>query len=130
MSDSAGRVTLEIPAQAEHVAVLRAASAVIASRLNFSLDDIDDLRILIDEAASVMLSSGATGRIRCDIDVRDSAIHFQLFGTLPSGEEPHGEGFAWSIMNALAHEVSIGMSGDEHVISVTRSSGPVLDGAR
>ena len=53
-------VTILVPAKPEHVAVLRAAAGVVASRLEFSLDDIDDLRILIDEAASVLLSSGAS----------------------------------------------------------------------
>ena len=136
-----GRVTIEVPAQADYVAVLRAASAVLASRLDFSLDDIDDLRILIDEAASVLLSAGATGVLRCEIDgtggntrQRDAgggtaAIRFWLRGRLPDGEDPHGEGFAWSIMQALAHSVSIEQEDGDHVVSVTRRSGPVLDSA-
>jgi serine/threonine-protein kinase RsbW len=129
VSSVSARVTIEIPAQAEYVAVLRAASGVIATRLDFTLDDIDDLRILVDEAASVLLSAGAAGVLRCDIDVEDAAIRFQLRGELPDGEQPHGEGFAWSILNALAHEVRMDVDNDEHVISVTRSRGPVLDGA-
>lgn len=128
-SPNNSRVSIEIPAQAEYVAVLRAASGVIASRLDFTLDDIDDLRILVDEAASVLLSTGAKGDLRCDIDVEDAAIRFQLRGRLPDGEEPHGEGFAWSILNALAHDVRMDVEDGLHVISVTRSRGPVLDGA-
>ncbi len=130
-----GRVTIEVPAQAEFVAVLRAASAVLASRLDFSLDDIDDLRILIDEAASVLLASGATGMLRCEIDTTSGSdevpgIRFWLRGRLPEGEDPHSEGFAWSILQALAHSVSIDKDDGDHVVSVTRRSGPVLDSTR
>ena len=46
-------VTILVPAKPEHVAVLRAAAGVVASRLEFSLDDIDDLRILIDDEPPV-----------------------------------------------------------------------------
>jgi len=129
VSSASGRVTIEIPAQAEYIAVLRAASGVIASRLDFTLDDIDDLRILVDEAASVLLSAGAEQVLRCDIDVEDEAVRFQLHAQLPDGQSPHGEGFAWSILNALAHDVRMDVANGEHVISVTRSRGPVLDGA-
>ena len=129
MSDIRGVVTLEVPAQAEYVAVLRAAAGVIASRLDFTLDDIDDLRILIDEAASLLLTSGAQGTLNCEIDAADDTIRFRLIAAVTTGEASPEEGFAWSILRALAHEVS--SETDEHgqVISVTRSRGPVLDTA-
>ncbi len=120
-------VTILVPAKPEHVAVLRAAAGVVASRLEFSLDDIDALRILIDEAASVLLSSGATGQLRCFILAEGDAISFRLSGELPDGQRPHGDGFAWSILKALAHSVSSESVGGEQVISVRRNKGPVLD---
>ena len=120
-------VTLWVPANPEHVAVLRAATGVIASRLQFSLDDIDDLRILVDEAASVLLSAGASGQLRCVIETEDDAISFRLSAQLPDGQRPHGDGFAWSILKALAHKVSSESAPEEHVITVTRHRGPVLD---
>jgi serine/threonine-protein kinase RsbW len=120
-------VHISIPASAEHVAVLRAAAGVVATRLDFSLDDIDDLRILIDEAASVLLMSGAIGRLECDLDATGDSVRFRLAGRLPDGQEPHGEGFAWSILHALAHEVSREVQDGSHVVAVTRLRGPVLD---
>ncbi len=128
-SGSDGTVTIEVPAQAEYVAVLRAAAGVIASRLEFSLDDIDDLRIVIDEAASLLLSSGAQGVLHCEISNEGETIHLRLRGRLPDGQEPHGEGFAWSILRALAHEVSSDVENGEHVVAASRSRGPVLDSA-
>ena len=122
-------ITITVPAKAEHVAVLRAAVGVVASRLEFSLDDIDDLRILVDEAASVLLSSGATETLNCELVTIDQSVHFSLRARLPDGQQPHGEGFAWSILNALAHEVNSEVASGEHVISVSRHRGPVLDTA-
>ncbi len=122
-------VTLEVPAQAEYVAVLRAAAGAIASRLEFTLDDIDDLRILIDEAASLLLTSGAEGTLHCEIETADETIHFRLRAQLAAEAATPEEGFAWSILRALAHEVSSETDGRGQMISVTRGRGPVLDTA-
>lgn len=122
-------VTIEVPAQAEYVAVLRAAAGVIASRLQFTLDDIDDLRILIDEAASVLLTSGAVGTLHCEIETADDTIRFRLIAALSAGATSPEEGFAWSILRALAHEVTTTTDERGQTISVTRSRGPVLDTA-
>lgn len=129
MTEAPGTVTIEVPAQANYVAVLRAATAVIASRLEFTLDDIDDLRILIDEAASVLLTSGAEGTLHCVIEAADETICFRLRGAVPSGAAALEEGFAWSILRALANEVTSTVDASGQVIAVTRSRGAVLDAA-
>ena len=125
--DGSDAVHITVPAAPEQVAVLRAAAAVIASRLDFTLDDIDDLRILIDEAASVLLMSGARDQLHCDIVAIDDSVSFTLRAQLPDGQRPDGQGFAWSILQALAHDVDATVQGDVHVVSVTRHRGPVLD---
>jgi serine/threonine-protein kinase RsbW len=119
-------VSVEIPAQAEYVAVLRAAASVIATRLDFSLDEIDDLRILVDEAASLLIVAGAQDTLRCAIDADGGSIALSISGNLPPGASPASEGFAWSIVRALAHRVESRTSGTEHTIAVTRRRGPVL----
>ena len=130
MSDPAlDAITISVPAKPEHVAVFRAAVGVVASRLEFSLDDIDDLRILVDEAASVLLNAGASQSLTCEIVTAEESVHFTLRARLPDGAEPHGVGFAWSILNALAHDVRSENVADEHVIAVSRNRGPVLDSA-
>jgi serine/threonine-protein kinase RsbW len=129
MADRLDVVRISVPAQPEQVAVLRAAAGVIATRIDFTLDDIDDLRILIDEAASVLLSSGAAGQLHCEIVTVEDSVHFRLRGRLPDGEQPHGDGFAWSILRALAHSVTSEAESGDHVIAVTRHRGPVLDSA-
>ena len=130
MTDSVDdAIKISVPAKPEHIAVFRAAVGVVATRLEFSLDDIDDLRILVDEAASVLLSSGARESLTCEIVTVEDSVHFTLRAQLPDGQQPHGEGFAWNILNALAHEVNTEQVAGEHLISVIRHRGPVLDSA-
>ena len=52
-------VELRIPGEAEWVAVARLTAAAIASRLDFSLDEIDDLKLAVAEACTNAIRRGA-----------------------------------------------------------------------
>ena len=51
-ADSYGVVELKIPSKAEWVAVARLALAAVASRLRFSVDEIEDVKLAIAEACT------------------------------------------------------------------------------
>ena len=53
-----GIVRLEIPARAEWVAVARLAVAAVASRLPFSVDDIEDIKLAVAEACTNAIQHG------------------------------------------------------------------------
>jgi serine/threonine-protein kinase RsbW len=53
-----GVVRLEIPARAEWVAVARLAVAAVASRMRFSVDDIDDIKLAIAESCTNAIQHG------------------------------------------------------------------------
>src|ERR1022692_2640669 len=44
------QVTVSMPAEGAYLSVLRTATAGLAARLDFTLDEIEDLRIAVDEA--------------------------------------------------------------------------------
>jgi hypothetical protein len=52
---SGDHVELRVPASGAYLAVLRTAAAGLAARLDFTLDDIEDLRIAVDEACALLL---------------------------------------------------------------------------
>ena len=58
-SPSFGTVELKIPAKAEWVAVARLAVAAVASRLRFSVDEIEDIKLAIAEACTNCIAHGA-----------------------------------------------------------------------
>ena len=53
------RVTIRMPAEGAYLSVLRTATAGLAARLDFTLDEIEDLRIAVDEACGMLLSQAA-----------------------------------------------------------------------
>ena len=58
----AGPVELTVPARSEHLRVLRLVTASIAASLEFDVDQLDDLRIAIDELCGGLVEHAADGR--------------------------------------------------------------------
>ena len=54
------KVSIKIPASPEYLQVVRLIAAGLASRLGFTLDDIEDLKIAVDELSAYL--TGAQGR--------------------------------------------------------------------
>ena len=81
-------VELKIPARAEWVAVARLAVAAVASRLRFSVDEIEDIKLAVAEACTNCIQHGSDGdrieitsEITADevrVSVRDRSVGHKL----------------------------------------------------
>lgn len=54
-------VLVTIPAEARFLRIARLAAAALASDLGFSIDDIEDLRIAVDESCAALIGDAAPG---------------------------------------------------------------------
>ena len=54
-------VELRLPADSAYVSVLRTTTAGLAARLDFTIDDIEDLRIAVGEACAMVLPEADAG---------------------------------------------------------------------
>src|SRR5881398_2260951 len=59
----ADMVTIKLPAAGAYLSVLRTATAGLAARLDFTLDEIEDLRIAVDEACAILLQQAVPGSV-------------------------------------------------------------------
>lgn len=74
---SHGTVELKIPGRAEWVAVARLAVAAVASRLRFSVDEIEDIKLAIAEACTNSIQSAGgvdAGAIEIVCDAEDEEL--------------------------------------------------------
>src|SRR3954465_413749 len=69
-------VTVRLPASSAYLSVLRTATAGLAARLQFTLDEIEDLRIAVDEACAMLLDSGesAAHELTCRFELATDLI--------------------------------------------------------
>lgn len=101
-------VKLSVGSTGESVYLLRTVVASIAARLDFSLDDIDDLTLAVSEAAAFLLAE-ATHLSRLSLRVAASGSRVEAVLSIdPSGVEwppPNvRNGLAWKILSGLADE--------------------------
>jgi serine/threonine-protein kinase RsbW len=54
-------VHLTVPADARYLPLVRLTGSALASRLGFSVDSVDDIRIAVDELVAVVVSSAVDG---------------------------------------------------------------------
>jgi serine/threonine-protein kinase RsbW len=104
-------VVLVVPADGSYLAVLRTATAGLAARLQFTLDEIEDLRIAVDEACAMLLAltppSTAEPTLTCHFEVTGETLAIEVAvpvngrATLPGGQS-----FSWQVLTALAGEVN------------------------
>ena len=75
MSDT---IRIRIPADTAHVALLRAAASALAARLDFPIDRITELQIVVDEVCSrLMAVSESPGSITMDLRPTDDGIDIE-----------------------------------------------------
>ena len=114
----AGRdvVTLRLPAAGAYLSVLRTATASLASRLDFTIDDIEDLRIAVDEACAMLLAQALPGAdLDCTFTLNGDSIRVGVSVLTLDGQQPSRDTFAWTVLSALAGEVDSTADVDDRV---------------
>jgi serine/threonine-protein kinase RsbW len=114
--DVEDRVVLRLPALGAYLSVVRTATASLASRLDFTLDDIEDLRIAVDEACAMLLSQAVAGAdLECTFELAADAIAVSVRVPTLDGVPPTRDTFAWTVLTALAGEVDATADADRIV---------------
>ena len=109
-------VEIRLPADSAFLSVLRTATAGLAARLDFTLDEIEDLRIAVDEACAMLLPYAVeTAQLRCRFELTPDTLSVTV--TLPTtrGQLPERDTFSWTVLTALAGEVDTGSNADREV---------------
>ncbi len=106
-------VELRLPADGAYLSVLRTATAGLAARLDFTLDEIEDLRIAVDEACALLLTDVPDhGELNCVFSLSPEALSVTVTAPSRTGRLPRRHTFAWTVLTALAGEVDATISED------------------
>jgi serine/threonine-protein kinase RsbW len=103
------RIRLSVPARPEYVHMLRLVAAGMASRLDYPVDEIDDLRIAVAEGCAALLAAGGpAGVLDLRISASDRRMEIEI-STDAQGDAwpPPGveNSLAWMVLSALTDEV-------------------------
>ena len=115
---------LRLPADSAYFAVLRTATAGLAARINFTLDDIEDLRIAVDEACAILLPQARpASELECQFWLGQATMTVAVGASCEDPRPPAEQGFAWRVLSALTTYVKSEVDGDRLVLTLSRSAG-------
>lgn len=119
------QVTVRMPADGAYLSVLRTATAGLAARLDFTLDDIEDLRIAVDEACAMLLSQAIPGSsLECSFALSPDGMTISVAVASLTRRPPSGDTFAWTVLSALAGTVEAQVGPGDRLAIVMRKSRP------
>ncbi|MDG4804908.1 ATP-binding protein [Micromonospora sp. WMMD980] len=119
-------VHLTVPADGGYLGVLRTATAGLAARLQFALDEIEDLRIAVDEACAMLLAIATRdAELECRFAVTEDALTVEVtVPTVRGATLPSESSFAWKVLTALTTSAGArAADGRATIALLTRRSG-------
>jgi serine/threonine-protein kinase RsbW len=109
-------VRLRLPAVGAYLSVLRSATAGLAARLDFTLEEIEDLRIAVDEACAILLTNAAPqAELSCEFELLPDELRVSVTVPTVDGAQPVRDSFAWTVLSALAGSVESRVDDDKNV---------------
>ena len=117
-------VELRLPADGAYVSVVRTTTAGLAARLDFLIDDIEDLRIAVGEACAMVLpEADADSELVCSYYLEPGRLTLEVAVSADSPRGPEYDSFAWQVLSTMATRAEADASGGRFAIRLTMESG-------
>ena len=102
-ADGPARILLEVPATPASLAVVRAAVAAAVARMGVTVDDVDDLRLAVSEAGTLLIERAApASALHVRLHGDGTRVRVQLHVPVQDPDDAPEESFAWTVLTALA----------------------------
>lgn len=119
-------VELRLPADSAYVSVLRTTTAGLAARLDFTIDDIEDLRIAVGEACAMVLrDADPDSPLLAEFFLAPSLLTIRVTVSGSEVGAPDYDSFAWQVLDTLAGSATAEVDGDTFVVMLTMEAQPL-----
>jgi serine/threonine-protein kinase RsbW len=114
-------VEMRVPASVAYVSTLRLTAASLAARCDLTVDDIEDLRLAVDEASALLLPHAVDGAtLDATFRLASGSLIVRTSVRSRDAAQPDRDGFAWTVLGALASTVDVAHDGERLAITVTK----------
>ena len=121
-------VSLRVPADTAYVSVLRTMTAGLAARLDFTVDDIEDLRIAVGEACALVLPEAKPeGDLEAEFRLTPGTLTITVSVPTQGPRSADHDSFAWQVLTTLTRSADTRSDGNRFEVTfTTESSIPVV----
>lgn len=99
-------VRLELPAETRFLRLARLTASGLANDLDFDIDEVEDLRVAVDEACAVLVEVAADGS-RLELTYALSGDTVEVRGAVPADERPELHPVAENVLALLARDFEV-----------------------
>ena len=120
-------VSIKIPAAPQYLQVVRLVASGLATRLGFTLDDIDDLKHGVDELSAYLTGShGRDGTLEVRFAVGEGKIEITLTARLAPGDKVRTDltEFSQMILDTVADSATLSLRDGTPVFELVKSKKP------
>lgn len=116
---------LELPAASGYLVLARTAVAAMCARLDYPLDRLEDVKLAVDEACSLLLSDTDTDQtLTLSLEPgEDGDLLATVSATTRHGKAPKQSSFAWTVLSALVEDVTAIAESGQVSIALAASRG-------
>ena len=125
------QIVLTLPAAPEFVRLARLTSAGLATRIGMGYDEVEDLRIAVGEACSLLIGTGARpGAVTLTFSLVPDAVDVEIAGTLdgPPADDVDTD-LSDQILDAVVDDHTVDVAHDRVWILKKHGAGPQDAGA-
>jgi serine/threonine-protein kinase RsbW len=115
-------VSLSVPPTPGYLALLRTVVGGCAGREGFTLDQIDDVKMAVDEAAVQLLRASEGTGITVDVTLGEEAMEVRVSADVATETPVIDESsFSWTILKALADDLRVDMDPPRCSVVLTKN---------
>ena len=116
-------VELRLPADGAYVSVLRTAASGLAARLDFTIDDIEDVRMAVSEACALALpEADEDSDLVAQFYLDPGSITASVSVTAADPKPTDFDSWAWQVLTALTAKASSSAAEGQFTVSMTLRS--------
>jgi serine/threonine-protein kinase RsbW len=127
-------VELSIPVQADLVVLARLTAATVAARAGFDVEEVEDLRLAVDELCLSVIEGAPDGRLLLTFTRVEDRVDVQCVldgGALPEGAPSaaaEGDGLSALIIEALVDEHGAAIEDGQRRAWLRKRRAPLAEG--
>src|SRR4051794_10810451 len=100
-------VRLSVPASLEYVRIVRLTASGVASRLGFDVEEIENLRVALDELASMAIELADSGELEVTFSTTDTELRISGRAPIANGVDVGVEALTAQILKAVIDDYEL-----------------------
>lgn len=100
------QVKLELATSGVHLSLLRTVAASITSRLDYTFEEIEDAKLVTEEAAALLVNAAKPDAL-LSVTFSSAQGVFSATLSIESDQDVDRDSYAWVLLEALTDELSV-----------------------